>query len=107
MFRLTYKNSSVDFLYLNVDEEKHKTMVLHRATITDPRIRFVNGIKPGMSRIAFWQKILSSPMPVAVHSIKTIQVSRALEGLWYFYDFKDDIVSRITIKSDHNFCEQQ
>jgi len=99
--KFIYKSSYIKtFLSKSEDELSKKTVWIVYAKIKDKEIALINGIKLEISKKEFLSKFFDQ-IPDDISKINVIELIRGLDGVWQYYDFKEDKLIEIHFDSDY------
>ncbi|WP_144913686.1 hypothetical protein [Mucilaginibacter frigoritolerans] len=99
LYRMTYKNSFLKFFY---DDEK-KTYEIVSGQIHDHEVILVKNIRIGITKSDFINIFFNRVSPEKLKGIKIIKMVSALEGIFDYYYFDNDILTSIKLDTDYLF----
>lgn len=99
LYRMTYKNSFLKFFY---DDEK-KTYEIVSGQIRNHEVILVNNIRIGITKTDFINIFFNGVSPEQLKGIKVIKMVSALEGIFDYYYFNNDILTSIKLDTDYLF----
>jgi hypothetical protein len=93
IFSLSDKTSAIKYYHMSYKIGAKKDLKLYEYSITTNIIRFKNGIRIGMQRDDFFEKINRS-----IVDCDTFSIDLGLTGFYYYFVFRNDSLIRIERK---------
>jgi len=97
LYRFYNDNSFVKYIY----QPDTKNMEIVSGEITDPSIILRNGTKVGMDKTDFLDLYFSRDTHNATKKINVVEFISALDGMWHYYNFKNDKLYSICFDTDY------
>lgn len=73
------------------------------AKIIQPGFKFRNGIEVGIQKSTVFNEYFDTINEKEIKEYNVLELISALDGIWHYYTFGDDMLKKIEIKSDYTW----
>jgi hypothetical protein len=101
IYNLIFSNSKIKVFPSQVNI---KVNIIY-GEIVDSKIVLTNGIEVGQSKSTVLKKFYSK-LPENYEKINVIELESGLEGIWHYYDFKNDQLTSIKFDTDYRISNK-
>jgi hypothetical protein len=103
IFKVIRVQNELSKVELIENTESNKLEILS-ANINDSSFELINGIKVGIKKTDVLLKFFTN-VPEDLKEMPVIMLESGLEGIWYYYIFSQDTLTKIIVKTDYNLSK--